>query len=96
MAHDIAGYDDWLAEPYEQPIHEKDTDCVVDPETNCCIECGVEHGARCFSCLQRAFHTPGCRFSDACPYTDADECAMARERSVAGTDAPIPSCPEHP
>lgn len=30
-----------------------------------------------------------------CPYDDADECAMARERQVAGTDEPIPACPVH-
>jgi hypothetical protein len=31
----------------------------------------------------------------ACPWTNADECATARERGVAGTDAMIPDCPEH-
>lgn len=36
------------------------------------------------------------RLGKACPWTTPDECAMARERSVAGTDAPIPACPEHP
>jgi hypothetical protein len=30
-----------------------------------------------------------------CPWTSADECATARERSVAGTSDPIPSCPIH-
>lgn len=30
-----------------------------------------------------------------CPWTDADECSTARERSVAGTANPIPDCPIH-
>lgn len=31
----------------------------------------------------------------ACPYVDASECHMARERSVAGVSDRIPVCPEH-
>lgn len=30
-----------------------------------------------------------------CPWTDADECSMAAERSVAATDKPIPGCTDH-
>jgi hypothetical protein len=30
-----------------------------------------------------------------CPWTDADECAMAAERSVAGTSDTVPGCAEH-
>jgi len=30
-----------------------------------------------------------------CPWTSADECAMVRERSVAGISNAIPSCPVH-
>lgn len=30
-----------------------------------------------------------------CPWTDVEECAAARERSVAGTGAPIPLCATH-
>lgn len=30
-----------------------------------------------------------------CPWSDADECAMARERSVAGISNVIPACPVH-
>ena len=30
-----------------------------------------------------------------CPWTSADECAMARERSVAGISNDIPSCDVH-
>jgi hypothetical protein len=32
---------------------------------------------------------------DACPWTSADECAMAAEREVAGTNASIPGCVTH-
>lgn len=31
----------------------------------------------------------------ACPWSDADECAMAAERSVAGTDGEIAGCADH-
>ena len=31
----------------------------------------------------------------ACPWTSADECAMARERAVAGVSDTIPACPTH-
>lgn len=30
-----------------------------------------------------------------CPWLDADECALARERSVAGISNDIPACPVH-
>ena len=30
-----------------------------------------------------------------CPWTSADECAMARERSVAGISDDIPPCDGH-
>jgi hypothetical protein len=33
---------------------------------------------------------PGCQYG-----TTADECAMVRERSVAGQSDEIPSCPVH-
>lgn len=40
--------------------HNKDTDCTVDPETDLCTGCGVEHGAPCYHCRARAFHLAGC------------------------------------
>lgn len=30
-----------------------------------------------------------------CPWTSPDECAMAREREVAGVSDSIPACPVH-
>ena len=30
-----------------------------------------------------------------CPWENADECSMARERSVAGVSDVIPDCPVH-
>ena len=33
---------------------------------------------------------------DICPWSDAIECAMARERGVAGRSDVIPPCPTHP
>lgn len=35
----------------------------------------------------------GCSFR--CPWSDAEECSMAAERSVAGTDDDIPPCITH-
>lgn len=49
------------------------------PETFCRLVCGTCGGV----------------ISEHCHWTDRDECATARERSVAGTDRPIPACPEH-
>lgn len=40
--------------------HTKDTDCVVDSETDCCVVCGVMHGDACEGCAQRGFHVEGC------------------------------------
>ncbi len=41
-------------------MHERDTDCTLDPETNVCRECGVFHGDPCPRCSGRGFHEPGC------------------------------------
>ena len=42
-------------------IHSKDSDCDVNPETNACRQCGVDHsGAPCADCGAVAFHAPGC------------------------------------
>lgn len=40
--------------------HTKDSDCTVDPETQCCIYCGVWHGEECPECKGRGFHNEGC------------------------------------
>lgn len=40
--------------------HTHDTDCTVNPETNTCDACGVEHGEPCPECGGCAFHTSNC------------------------------------
>ncbi len=40
--------------------HSKDSDCTVDPKTECCTRCGVHHGEACPACAGRGFHNPGC------------------------------------
>ena len=37
--------------------HVDDSQCTVDPSTNCCKVCGVEHGDPCPACHGRAFHS---------------------------------------
>lgn len=46
------------------PVHEKDEDCLCDPETRLCLICQVEHSEPCFECGQHAFHAEGCSQSD--------------------------------
>jgi len=40
--------------------HSQDSDCTLDPATDCCVECGVYHGDACPDCGERGFHTPDC------------------------------------
>ena len=40
--------------------HHQDSDCTVDPKTDCCTECGVYHASPCPWCDGRGFHNPGC------------------------------------
>lgn len=40
--------------------HDKDSDCTVDPKTDCCIVCGVGHMGGCGVCGGVAFHKSGC------------------------------------
>jgi hypothetical protein len=40
--------------------HTKDTDCTIDPDTMCCIVCGVSHGSPCEACRGSGFHADGC------------------------------------
>lgn len=44
--------------------HGKDSDCTIDPETDCCTECGVWHADPCPDCGGRGFHNDGCFRSD--------------------------------
>jgi hypothetical protein len=45
--------------------HTSDEQCTVDPQTDLCSECGVDHSATCRECSGRGFHKPGCSLSDA-------------------------------
>jgi hypothetical protein len=47
--------------------HQQDEDCAghIDPSTNLCKVCGVEHGDMCPGCTGRGYHRPGCIYSDA-------------------------------
>ena len=46
--------------------HEQDADCTVNPENDCCIVCGVDHGAEpCDECGARAFHSDHCSLNEA-------------------------------
>lgn len=78
-----------------------------DSERATFCRCGWEsadHRAAvwCDYCESEAHQTAACPFPDhdaydaaVCPWTDAEECAMAAERSVAGTDGVIPGCEVH-
>lgn len=45
--------------------HTKDAHCIVNPNTDLCVSCGVQHGEPCASCGGRGFHTEECSDSDA-------------------------------
>jgi hypothetical protein len=36
--------------------HTKDSDCTIDPETDCCLECFAWHAEPCRECGGRAYH----------------------------------------
>jgi hypothetical protein len=44
---------------------------------------------------RKAASNPSDNAEPTCPWLDADECAMVRERSVAGISDVIPACPVH-
>lgn len=72
-------------------------------EYESCAECGGDaddHGAVLFAgnWLARCKRAGGSQPHDsrACSFgVDAQECALARERSVAGVSNTIPACPVH-
>lgn len=44
--------------------HHTDSDCTLDPETDCCIVCAVYHGEPCEVCGGRGYHVSQCPISD--------------------------------
>ena len=42
--------------------HRCDADCAgyIDPETDLCTICGVDHGSHCIVCAGRGYHKDGC------------------------------------
>lgn len=46
-----------------RPLHERDEECTIDPETEMCRVCGVDHSGQCPACLGRGFHTSNCSAS---------------------------------
>jgi hypothetical protein len=44
------------------PDHVQDSDCEghINPETDCCIVCGVDHSTVCILCGGRGFHAVTC------------------------------------
>jgi len=41
--------------------HHQDEDCTrIDPETQLCRDCGVDHSNECPDCKGRGFHRPRC------------------------------------
>ena len=66
--------------------HTKDSDCTVDPATNLCTGCGVEHGEPCFQCGGRGFHTNDCCESPANAEERCEDCH--KPLSMCHCDAP--------
>ena len=40
--------------------HTRDTDCDVDPATDSCRTCSVDHSGECGRCKGRGYHVTGC------------------------------------
>lgn len=40
--------------------HFRDEDCTINPKTQCCTQCGVDHSTACLKCYGRGFHRLGC------------------------------------
>lgn len=63
--------------------HRQDSDCTVDPETGCCIECYAEHGNPCLACNGRGYHDDNCekfyadsQFREECDLLVKPFCSM--------------------
>ncbi len=44
----------------ESTAHAKQEDCTVDPNTECCSTCGVDHSRECPDCHKRGYHSDTC------------------------------------
>lgn len=74
--------------------HERDTDCTVDPETECCRECGVDHSNACETCGGRGFHRETCtsEYYIAEIMTDEMVTALRGEAAVHGDPEMVRVC----
>jgi hypothetical protein len=70
--------------------HRQDSDCTVDPETGCCIECGVGHGDPCLSCSGRGYHTDDCAelYHDS-PFREYEEGWYENEEGTLALSHPV-------
>jgi hypothetical protein len=66
-------------------MHLRDEDCAVDPETDCCSICGVDHSGQCPICGGRGFHRFGCTDPEAAEWTAEDEANLQRARYMVDT-----------
>jgi hypothetical protein len=75
---------------HEPPIHSTDADCAghIDPETDTCRICRVDHGDPCQDCGGRGYH------ADDCPELRHGEAAVAEElaRAESLPAAPLDLC----
>lgn len=58
--------------------HHQDTDCFVNPDTNLCYGCGVDHSGECVECGGRGFHKNECPLIEARPF-DLDKALAGAE-----------------
>ena len=40
--------------------HTQDADCTIDPDTDSCEHCGVDHSGDCPDCQGKGFHADSC------------------------------------
>ena len=67
----------------DYPIHTKDEDCTVDPETLECTICQVYHGDPCEKCGGTGFHKGKCLIV-SCAKPDVGEFIEIPTRQTAG------------
>ncbi|MDE2101014.1 MAG: hypothetical protein KGL39_27455 [Patescibacteria group bacterium] len=66
--------------------HRQDEDCIIDPDTNLCISCGVARGDACPDCGARSFHREWCHrlltITEAIPDQEAESAEERAERQA--------------